>query len=333
MEPTFTVGIPVYNGMPYLKESLESVLQQTYRNFEIVVVNDGSTDDTLKYLTSIRDRRLRVITQPNGGITTALNRILAEACSPWLVRLDADDIAAPDRLSVLNDAIRQHPQAGMFYSDAVNHGHGRAIGKLRTIRGTPEELRGITKKGYLLSICHVTAALNVAKTRAIGGYRFNLYVEDLDLWWRMALQHDIVFVPHVSVAVRLREDSTCISNLEKLTVNTSYVQYLLLSHLWDRNPLDYETVAPLLGKAIDRRGLQYRQEMWLAGGDIGAQRYSNALIHLLNAFINSPSRFVGRSLHPLFPRKVVRRGEDPARFRRLEHQLWNAETVLREVRQ
>jgi glycosyltransferase involved in cell wall biosynthesis len=326
MQPLFTVGIPVYNGMPYLPESLQSVLQQTYPNFEVVVINDGSTDESLEYLRSIRDPRLRVISQPNRGITAALNRALAEARTPWLVRLDADDIACPDRLALLAEAIQQYPDAGMFYSDADNYRHTRVISKLRTTRGTPEELRAITRSGYLLSICHVTAALNIAKTQSLGGYRFNLYVEDLDLWWRMALRYTVVFLPKVTVSIRLHVASTCISNIEKLTLNTLYVQYLLLSHLWQLSPLGYEAVVPYLIEMIDKGRLRYRHQMWLAGGQMGTGQYHRAVPYLVSALINSPKNFFDRLRYPFFPGAAVQRGEDPAQFRQRQRLLWRSDT-------
>src|SRR5579872_5321061 len=80
--PLLTVGIPVYNALPYLRESVESILNQTYENFELLIIDDGSTDDSLEYLKSIRDRRLRLIHQENRGLTATLNRMLAEANSP-----------------------------------------------------------------------------------------------------------------------------------------------------------------------------------------------------------------------------------------------------------
>jgi glycosyltransferase involved in cell wall biosynthesis len=332
MQPRFTIGIPVYNGMPYLPESLQSILRQTYPHFEVVVINDGSTDGSLEYLKSVRDPRVRVISQPNRGITSALNRILTEARTPWLVRLDADDVASPDRLAVLNEAVQQNPDAGMFYSEAVNYGHSSVISKLRTIRGTPEELRVITRSGYLLSICHVTAALNVAKTQNLGGYRFNLLVEDLDLWWRMALRYEIVFVPKVTVLVRLHAASTCAGNLERLTLNTLYVQYLLLSELWQFPPLEYEAVAPRLAETIDKKQLRYRHQMWLAGGQLGVGQYHRAVPHLARALVASPKHFVERLTYPLFPKVAVQRGEDPTRFRQRQHLLWgSAAQVLGEA--
>ena len=71
--------------------------------------------------------------------------------------------------------------------------------------------------------------LNVAKTRALGGYRFDLHIEDLDLWWRMALRHGIVFMPQATVQYRLSHKSICVDHLRSLSANTLFAQYLLLS--------------------------------------------------------------------------------------------------------
>jgi glycosyltransferase involved in cell wall biosynthesis len=114
MTPKFTIGIPVNNGMPFLPETIESVLKQSYTDFEILVINDGSQDGSWEYLSSLRDSRLRLISQHNRGLTTTLNRMLEESRTPWLVRLDADDIACADRLAHIARAAKQHPEAGMF---------------------------------------------------------------------------------------------------------------------------------------------------------------------------------------------------------------------------
>ncbi len=74
--PQLTVGIPVFNAMPYLPESLQSILRQDYRDFEILVINDGSTDDSGEYLRSIRDPRLRIVDQDKLGVIAARNRML-----------------------------------------------------------------------------------------------------------------------------------------------------------------------------------------------------------------------------------------------------------------
>src|SRR5919106_3135935 len=96
-----TVGIPVYNAMPFLPEAVESVLRQTYPDFDLLVVDDGSTDGGPDYLRSVSDPRVRVIRQENQGMSNALNRMLREINTPWLVRQDADDLADEHRLEVI----------------------------------------------------------------------------------------------------------------------------------------------------------------------------------------------------------------------------------------
>ncbi len=320
--PLFTVGIPVYNGMPYLQETLDSVLRQTYRDFELLVINDGSSDASLEYLRSVRDPRLRVISQPNAGLTATLNRMLSEASAPWLVRLDADDIACQDRLAWVAEAIHKSPDAGMFFSRAVHHGHARAIAGTRSSEGDPCALRDLTRAGYLLSICHSSAVLNVKKTRAAGGYRFNLHVEDLDLWWRMALHHSVVFLPRVTVEYRLNNASVCINNMQKLALNTLYVQYLLLSHLWQLAPEPYDTIISRLARLVDTARLRYREDMWFAAIHLSERQHVHALPHLAAAMIRSPRHFLSRFSYPLRRQSAFRVGENPERFRDLRTLLW-----------
>ena len=95
--PLLTLGLPVYNSMPYLKEAVESVLAQTYTNFKILAIVDDCQDGSVEYMNSVRDPRLRIIRQPKSGLTPTLNRMLREIDTPWLVRQDTDDISYPGR--------------------------------------------------------------------------------------------------------------------------------------------------------------------------------------------------------------------------------------------
>jgi len=321
MRPLFTVGMPVYNGMPHLPTAVESVLRQTYPRFELLIINDGSRDGSLEYLRSLQDPRVRIISQENRGITTTLNRFLAEARAPWLARLDADDVACPERLAVASAAIDREPAAGMFYSRASHFGHLPAIAAARSTEGPPAELRELTSAGYLLSIVHSSVVLNVAKTRALGGYRFDLHIEDLDLWWRMALRHGIIFLPQVTVQYRLSRDSASLQHLRNLSANTLFVQYLLLSRLWGLETHPYESVIGALGALVDRSRVAYREQMWQAAADFTVQRYRRAASHLARAAACSPFHFLRRVTYPL-RRGAVCLGEDPQRFRSIEQQLW-----------
>ena len=327
MQPLFTIGMPVYNAMPHLPEAVESALQQTYPHYELLIVNDGSCDGSLEYLRSLKDPRIRIISQENRGLTASLNRLLEEARAPWLARLDGDDVACPERLAVAAAAIDRQPAAGMFYSRASHCGHLPAIAAARSTEGSPAELRQLTCSGYLLSIVHSSVVLNVAKTRALGGYRFDLQIEDLDLWWRMALRHGIVFIPRPTVQYRLNHQSICFTHLRSLAANALFVQYLLLSRLWDLEAQPHEAVSSALNGLIDRRRLAYREQMWRAAAYLSAQRYRRAAPHLARAAVCSPIRFLRRAVYPFHRGGAVRIGEDPHHFRRIEQQLWRTVTA------
>ena len=327
MQPLFTVGMPVYNAMPYLPQAVESILGQTYPHFELLIINDGSRDSSLDYLRSVRDPRVRILSQKNSGVTSTLNRVLQEARAPWLVRSDADDVAGPERLAVVTGAIERQPAAGMFYSRASHVGHVRAISAARSSEGTPAELNGLTRAGYLLAIVHSSVVLNVAKTRSLGGYRFDLHIEDIDLWWRIALRHGVVFIPQTTVEYRLKHDGVCIRHLRSLSANALFVQYLLLSRLWNLEPLPYEAVIEALNGLVKKRRLAYREEMWRAGAHLSARRYRAAMPHLVRAAVRSPADFLRRAGYPFSRQKIVRIGEDPRCFRRIEQQLWRRTDV------
>jgi glycosyltransferase involved in cell wall biosynthesis len=322
MPSIFTFGIPVYNAMPYLRDAMESVFAQSYHDFDILVINDGSKDDSWEYLQSLRDPRLRLISQENRKLSGTLNRMLGEVRTPWLVRLDADDIALPGRAACIKKQIELHPDAGMFYTRSRHLNHSNAISIMRTTEGTPAALRAQTELGYLLSICHCSAALNVSKALAIGGYRFDLHVEDLDLWWRMALAHDIIFVPEVTVEVRLNNASVCINNLTELTYDTLYIQHLLLAHLAQIPALPYDVVRSQLNTVVDRGYIRYRELMWKAAIDIGERHYASAAKYMMAAAANAPLRFIKRCVYPLTRNSDTRVGADPHVLRKALNSAW-----------
>src|SRR3989344_1456117 len=101
MKPKISVIMSVYNGMPYLEQAAESVLNQTYKNFEFIIVDDASTDDTLKYLKLLKDRRIKLIrNKKNLGLAASLNIALRQAKGDYIARMDADDISYPERLDI-----------------------------------------------------------------------------------------------------------------------------------------------------------------------------------------------------------------------------------------
>ncbi len=111
--PSISVIIPVYNQAQYVKEAIQSVLAQTWPDFELIVVDDGSTDETPQVLARFNDSRIRVIRQPNGGLSAARNRGLRESIAPYISLLDSDDFYYPEKLELLKNYLDTHPEIGM----------------------------------------------------------------------------------------------------------------------------------------------------------------------------------------------------------------------------
>jgi len=247
--------------------------------------------------------------------------MLGEAETPWLVRFDADDVAYPDRLARTIEHIERYPDAGMFYSLA-DYYPAPSIGQFRSTKGSPKQIGELVRSGYLPSICHPTVTLNVEKTKRLGGYRFNLHVEDIDLWWRMALNHDIRLIPAVTVGFRQNTQSVSSINLEVQALNTLYVQYLLLSHLLTRTPLSYEEARRPLSQLYSRRRLNFKAHSRVSNMEFGRGNTIAALWEAGRALVASPGHFAERLIDEFIPNRLVGLGEPAARFARFESVLW-----------
>lgn len=114
--PTISVIIPAYNAEQTILETIKSVRQQTFSDFEIIIINDGSTDQTLKLLQNVEDNRLKIFSYENGGLSVARNRGITHATGEYIAFLDADDLWTPDKLELQLKALQQHSEAGVAYS-------------------------------------------------------------------------------------------------------------------------------------------------------------------------------------------------------------------------
>jgi len=314
--------MPVYNAMPHLPEAVEGLLAQQFPHFEILAIVDGATDSGLEYLRSIRDPRLRILTQANHGVAPTLNRLLRECRTPWLIRQDADDVSHPDRIGRLMSAIQSAPHAGMFYSLANYHPRGRAVGTFRCSRGTPHELRRIVLEGYLLSICHPTVALHVEKTLALGGYRIGLHNEDADLWWRMALEHEIHCIPEELVGFRQNQLSVSSRNLAAQAVAALYVQYLLLSHLSRRAPRSFTAIQCYLERLLSPAKLRAKESLREFNIRLAQKKYLRAAQALGVSAAASPGYLLSRLRDEFAPRGPIVNGIPPRLFIKHKEALW-----------
>jgi len=322
MANLLTVGMPVYNAMPYLRETMESLLAQTAHNFEILAIADGSTDASVEYLESIRDPRFRMLIQPNRGVALTRNRMLRETNTPWLACLDSDDVAYPNRIKRLLEYIARYPDVGMFYSLAEYHPKEECVGRFRCTRGTPEQLRSIVRSGYLLSFCQSTVVLHAQKTLAIGGYNADLPVEDIDLWWRMALHYDIQFIPEVLVGYRQHSSSLTTQKQRRFHVDALYNQYRLLSDLYGWQPQPMEKVSELLSSLASERELRAKEKLRELNMRLAQKKVLSAVNAALQSFMTSPSYFLKRLAEEFRYAKPITNGVNPQMYLQRKAELW-----------
>lgn len=195
----FSVIIPLYNKAPYIAKSIESVLGQTYRDFEVIVIDDGSTDQSLEAAKAFENKSITIISQPNSGVSTARNNGVKIAKHPYICFLDADDWWHPTFLEEMKRLITDFPDAGIYGSGyyIVKNGQER-IAPI----GVPQGFeRGIIDycEVYAKTLCMPlwTGAVIVPKNifDEEGGFKSQLKLgEDFDLWIRIALKHKVILV-------------------------------------------------------------------------------------------------------------------------------------------
>ena len=178
-----SVGMPVYNGERYVRKAIESVLSQTYTDFELIVTDDGSTDNTLQILNSIKDPRLKVVSDgKNRGIAYRLNQQINMACGEFFARMDADDMMMPHRLEQQIKVLRSDTAVDVVGSEAVIIGENEELLGKRSVN--PNIFK--TSNDYFRSarFIHPTITGRLAWFRK-WKYSENMSGnEDLDLWIR-----------------------------------------------------------------------------------------------------------------------------------------------------
>ena len=183
--PLISVLMSVHNGSAYLRSALDSILNQTFRNFELIVVDDGSTDDTPKILARVSDPRLRIlVNEQNIGLTKSLNRALTAAQGELVARQDADDISHPERFARQVNFLDRHPEVGVLGSElVVCDAEGRPAGAFGV---ATRHAAIVWRMFHGRTFAHTSVMFRTRIVRSIGGYDPRITVaQDFDLWTRL----------------------------------------------------------------------------------------------------------------------------------------------------
>jgi glycosyltransferase involved in cell wall biosynthesis len=302
-----SVIMPIYNGQPFVREAVGSVLAQTHRDLELVTVDDGSTDDTLSVLQEFAaaDSRVRVVSQPNGGIAAARNRALQEARAEWVVNLDHDDVMLPNRIERQLAFIGMHPDVKVFSCRAYYvNAEGRIFGKTKcepiTTRAAFERYFATNQP---IGINQSAAALHRPTILEVGGYRSQFdAVEDLDLWNRVAERgHVVLQQDELLMKYRIHGSSVTASRTRQSWQKSAWaIACMEARRAGRREPSWEEHLASLRAQPWWRRVQRERQLLArvnyrVAGCDIANRRWAAAIGHLLIAGSSSP-RYVAARL-------------------------------------
>jgi glycosyltransferase involved in cell wall biosynthesis len=234
--PTISVVLPVYNGARFLRQTLASLRWQTFTDWEAVCVNDGSTDESQAILRQFAaaDPRFRIVDQENQGIVAALNASVLAARAPWIARIDADDVAVPERLATQWRFVQDHPDvvvvgSYMLFTDPEGF-------PLSTQRYALEQeaIEQALLSGSAGSFGHPSVLIRRDALLKAGLYRKEYeWVEDIDLWLRITRLGRVANIPRVLMHYRQHEQSVC----------------------WNRRALQHERLHRLLALARADRGL------------------------------------------------------------------------------
>ena len=212
---TFSVIIPAYNAAQYIKHSINSILNQTFSDFEILIVDDGSTDNTKEIIQTIEDKRVQYIHQRNGGVSSARNTGIRNANGEYICFLDSDDLWKPDHLEVISNLINKYPKASVFLTgyEILLH-NGDSISKVCPSVESDLQIDNMFehmfKYGYFINTNSISCKKSAFDT--VGLFEIGVKNgEDDDMWYRLFAYYSVA-VSSMVTTTYIRENSRASAN-------------------------------------------------------------------------------------------------------------------------
>ncbi|MGC9526204.1 MAG: glycosyltransferase [Limnospira sp.] len=262
--PKISVIIPVYNGEMTIRETIKSVLNQTFTDFELIVINDGSTDSTLDAIAQISDPRLQTFSYPNAGANVSRNRGLAKSSGQYISFIDADDLWTPDKLESQYQALQENPDAGLAYSwtDCIDESS-------QFLRPDSRATFSGDVLAPMLLAYFLSNGSNPLIRRQVflelGGFDETLtFAQDWEMYLRVARHYPFAVVPKPQVLYRQSASAMSMNVVKKevaviQVINRAFdqapesLQYLKPRSLG--NFYKYQTVKALEGTSTRKRGI------------------------------------------------------------------------------
>lgn len=294
-----TVAMNVFNGMPYLPEAVDSIRSQSLEDIEIIIVNDGSQDGTRDYLDSLTDPRIRVIHQANAGTAAASNVGLENCRTPYLARMDADDVALPNRLAVQLEHFKRHSEVGLVGTQAAWLGPS-SVGKSIRLPMTHDAIWKALVDGRHAMV-GASLMMKVDVARSVGGHwtAYRLY-EDIDLMLKMGEVSRLANIDQTLYHYRVVQSSLNGTGLEKIRFYDRYAVELSRRRLAGMPMISPEEFAeirsaiPWWSKMFEQFELHARSQYRLATEEIFGGQQVRGRTRLAWAALCSPRLTIGR---------------------------------------
>lgn len=226
--PTISVIMATFDSLPYLKDAVESILKQTFKNFEFIIVNDASNDATASYLKSLKDSRIKVITnKKNLGLAQSLNEAIRAAKGEYIARMDADDISLTERLKTQLEFLEKHPEIDLCgaWVDLINE-EDQIVGEKRYPVNNAEIKQGLK---WYQPIVHPTFMAREIIFRKLGGYDPNFdYAEDYEFLSRAMKKYQFANIPKKLLKWRLADERRSRRSMKKVDIADYKVKVQLL---------------------------------------------------------------------------------------------------------
>jgi len=213
--PSVSIVMGMYNAASHLRDCMESVIAQTFSDFEFIIVDDGSTDQSSMIVESYNDSRVRLLKQENRGLPAALNNAISLARGSYIARMDADDIAMQERLDTQVSFLRRHPEVDILGAQAIILNENGVAGEMMK---KPIATKNVHKYlEYACPLIHPTYMVKADVYRTIGGYREELFTaQDLEFLLR-AVEGGFVLanVPQALLLYRYNPDGISANNTRR----------------------------------------------------------------------------------------------------------------------
>lgn len=215
--PRLSVIIPVFNGQDFIEESVSSILKQSFSDFELIIIDDGSTDRTLKIIAEMsrHDGRMMVFSRENKGLVFTLNELLGKSTADLVARMDADDVSLPDRFRTQVDFLDRNPDVVLVGSSIqLIDAKGRYLTTLPALLND-SEIQNSLLQGHG-SVCHPACMFRRESVMLASGYRQEFYpAEDLDLFLRLGELGKVANISKPLLRYRIHQDSISGKNVLK----------------------------------------------------------------------------------------------------------------------